>query len=105
MSDIPVFDKNFVFPKKEDFKRFKDGIFNNEGWKVKYCKDQMKVLTKTVCNILIISLFIFLELFIFFFKFINSEIRACKVHSIINDIDPRMLNMQNMMFKYLILIY
>lgn len=50
MPDIPAYDDRFVFPKKEDFKRFKDGIFDDSGWKEKLSKGQMKVFTKTVCN-------------------------------------------------------
>lgn len=47
-TQIPVYDENFVVPGKKDFKRFKDGCDDDEGWTEAYKKDNMKVFTKNV---------------------------------------------------------
>lgn len=71
MTEIPSYhDENFVIPKKEDFKRFKDGIFDEEGWDEMYKKDHMKVFTKNLSN---------------------SNIRACKARAIFEDVEPEEL--------------
>lgn len=49
MADI-VYDENFTPPGKKDFKNFRQGCLDDEGWTEAYKGDNLVVLTKNVCS-------------------------------------------------------
>lgn len=53
MADI-VFDENFVAPGKKDFKNFRNGCLDDEGWSEAYKGDKLKVFTKNVSHFILV---------------------------------------------------